>query len=106
MPCGNIVPPTSRLFVGTCLLPSSWLLPSRPVEGPDDWQMDYTDTLVPVGVSNIEPQPVWLIDNKTSRRVGILANTIRGVQNLALQHFALRNPVLALNDSTQISMNL
>lgn len=51
-------------------------------------------------VSHVEPQPFRLRDFRTSRRFRILANSI---QDLALQHFALRNPVLALSDTTQIS---
>lgn len=45
---------------------------------------EYIDIQVPVVVSHVEPQPF-------RRRVGVLANSIRGVQDLAL------------NDTTQIS---
>ena len=52
---------------------------------------EYIDIQVPVVISHVEPQPFRLRDFRTGRRVGVLANSIRGVQDLAL------------NDTTQIS---
>ena len=74
--------------------------PACVVEEPEDLEKEYTYTQMLVVVSHVEPQPFRLRDFRTSHRFRILANSI---QDLALQHFALRNPVLALSDTTQIS---
>jgi hypothetical protein len=36
------------------------------------------------------------------RRVGVLASSIRGMHTLSLQHFAVRDPMLATDDATRI----
>lgn len=82
--CGYVPPPVLVASV----------VPAFVVEGPEDWE-EYTDTLVPVGVSHVEPQPFLLRDYRTGRRVEVLANSVRGLQDLALQHFAIRDPLLA-----------
>jgi hypothetical protein len=63
---------------------------------------EYIDIQVPVVISHVEPQPFRLRDFRTGRRVGVLANSVRSLQDLALQHFAIRDPLLALDNTTQI----
>lgn len=89
--CGYVPPPVLVASV----------VPAFVVEGPEDLE-EYTDTLMPVGVSHVEPQPFLLRDYRTGRRVGVLANSVRSLQDLALQHFAIRDPLLALDNTTQI----
>lgn len=71
--------------------------PACVVGEPEDLEKEYTYTQMLVVVSHVEPQPFRLRDFRTSRRFRI------SIQDLALQHFALRNPVLALSDTTQIN---
>lgn len=78
------------------------VVPACVVEEPEDRE-EYTDTWVAVGVFHVEPQPFQLRDYRTGRRVGVLSNSVRGLQYLAMQHLVIRDPVLALNNTTQIS---
>ena len=39
---------------------------------------------------------------RSGQRVGVLASTIRDLQNLSLQHFSVRNSVLATDEATRI----
>jgi hypothetical protein len=72
---------------------------------PDDWVREYAETQVSAVVSQVEPQSFLLRNYRTGQQVGVLANSIRDLQTLALQHFALRDPVLATDGATRIGMD-
>jgi hypothetical protein len=63
---------------------------------------EYAETQVSAVVSQVEPQSFLLRNYRTGQQVGVLANSIRGLQTLALQYFALRDPVLATDEATRI----
>jgi len=77
-------------------------VPTCVVEEPEDWEREYADTQLSTGVSQVEPQPFQLKEFRSGQRDGILASTIRGLQNLSLQHFSVRDPVLATDGAAQI----
>ena len=85
------------------VVPVAQVVPTCVVEEPEDWQRTYADTQVSSVASQAEPQPFLLRDYRTGQRVGVMANSIRSLQTLALQHFALRDPVLATDGATRIS---
>lgn len=66
------------------------VVPTCVVEEPEDWE-DCADTPVSAVVSHVEPQPFQLKDNRTGQWVAVLASSIRGLQTLAFQYFALRD---------------
>ena len=69
--------------------------PTCVVEEPEDWEKEYADT-------QVEPQPFQLKELRSGQRVGVLATTIRELQNLSLQHFSVRDPVLATDEASRI----
>jgi len=83
-------------------VPVAQVVPTCVVGEPEDWERKYADTEMSAVASQVEPQPFLLRDYRTGQRVGVLANSIRGLQTLALQHFALRDPVLATDGATRI----
>jgi len=81
--------------------PVAQVVPKCVVE-PEDWEREYADTQVSAVASQVEPRPFQLRNYRTGRRVGVLASSIRGLQTLSLQHFAVRDRVLATDDATRI----
>ena len=89
--CRYVLPP----------VPVARVVPTCVVK-PDDWVREYAETQVSAVVSQVEPQSFLLRNYRTGQQVGVLANSIRGLQTLALKHFALRDPVLATDGATRI----
>jgi hypothetical protein len=63
------------------------------VEEPEDWMGEYPDT---------PSQPFQLREFRTGKLVGVIASSIRDLQILAQQHFALRDPVIATDGAALI----
>jgi hypothetical protein len=61
-------------------------VPTCVVEEPEDWMGEYPDT---------PSQPFQLREFRTGQLVGVMAGSIRDLQILAQQHFAVRDPVIA-----------
>ena len=53
-------------------------------------------------VSQVEPQPFQLKEFRSGQQVEVLANTIRDLQNLSLQHFSVRDPVITTDGAARI----
>jgi hypothetical protein len=58
-------------------------VPTCVVEEPEDWMGEYPDT---------PSQPFQLREFRTGQLVGVMAGSIRDLQILAQQHFAVRDP--------------
>ena len=71
------------------------------IEEPEDWEREYDVIPVASGVT-VDPQSFRLRDYRTGQRVGVLANSICGLQTLARQHFGMRDPVLATDEDLRI----
>jgi len=83
-------------------IPVAQVVPTCVVGEPEDWEREYADTQVSTVASQVDPRPFRLRDYRTGRRVGVLASSIRGMLTLFLQHFAVRDPMLATDDATRI----
>ena len=68
-------------------------VPTCVVEEPEDWMREYPDT---------PSQPFQLREFRTGQLVGVMASSIRDLQILAQQHFAVRDPVIATDGAALI----
>jgi hypothetical protein len=68
-------------------------VPTCVVEEPKDWMREYPDT---------PSQPFQLREFRTGQHVGVMASSIRDLQILAQQHFAVRDPVIATDGAALI----
>ena len=68
-------------------------VPTCVVEEPEDWMGEYPDT---------PSQPFQLREFRTGQLVGVMASSIRDLQILAQQHFAVRDPVIATDGAALI----
>lgn len=77
-------------------------IPTWVVREHEDWEKEYGDIHVSAGLPQVESQPFQLKEFRSGQWVGVLASIIRDLQDLALQHFSIRNPVLATGEATRI----
>ena len=68
-------------------------VPTCVVEEPEDWMGEYPDT---------PSQPFQLREFRTGQLVGVMASSIRDLQILAQQHFAVRDPMIATDGAALI----
>jgi hypothetical protein len=63
------------------------------MEEPEDWMKDYPDI------------PSQLREYRSGQLIGVMASSIRDLQTLALQHFAVRDPVIATDGAALIGFD-
>jgi hypothetical protein len=68
-------------------------VPTCVVEEPEDWMGEYPDT---------PSQPFQMREFRTGQLVGVMASSNRDLQILAQQHFAVRDPVIAMDGAALI----
>ena len=99
----NIVPSCLVLSADLCLFPSPWLKSSRHVLWRNRGLGEGILVCRHPGVGGCLPGGAPVIQAEGLQyRPAVLASSIRGLQTLSLQHFAVRDPVLATDDATRI----
>ena len=68
-------------------------IPTCVIEEPEDWMKDYPDI------------PSQLREYRSCQLIGVMASSIRDLQTLALQHFSVRDPVIATDGADLIGFD-